>query len=119
MSFPDLPLVWLSHFGASCGPSPLNITPGKEYWADYAKTRKAYSWPNFSQYHEIARARVPGPNRWFLDMGALATRVDWRVAMAPGTEFPRDCLHFCAFGPLEDLIPRLLQQALHDLPDNS
>ena len=68
-----------------------------------------------AEYDRLARARFPGRNRRFLDLGALALRPDWRAGSAPGSPFPSDCSHFCAAGPLEDLVPRLFLQLLRDL----
>ena len=117
--FPDLPLVWRSQLHAGCGPAPLLAMPDKQYWAKYAEEHEGYNYARFADLDRVARARLTGLNRWYLDFAAMALRPDWRVGSAPGSRFPRDCMHFCAAGPLEDLVPRLFLQLLRDMQANA
>ena len=115
--FPDLPLVWRSQLGSGCGSAPLRRARDAPAWKRYeAEGQSARRYPKLAGFDDIARARVKGPSLRFLDLGALALRPDWRVGSAPGSPYPVDCTHFCAAGPLEDLVPRLFLQLLRDLP---
>jgi hypothetical protein len=75
-----------------------------------------YNYDKFDTFDRIALERFPGPNRRFLDFGAVKLRPDWRVGSMAGSAYPGDCTHFCSNGPLEDLVPRLFLQLLRDLP---
>ena len=115
--FPNTSLVWRSQYGGGCSPTPLQPTADWEaFWANYSLTRPLYNYDKFDTFDRIAEERFPGPNRRFLDFGAVKLRPDWRVGSVPSSPYPRDCTHFCANGPLEDLVPRLFLQLLRDLP---
>ena len=112
--FPSMQLVWRSQVGAGCGPKPLDRPPTQKFWDSY--TGRLYNYRRLLSFDGIAKERFPGRNRYSMDLRPLAQRIDFRLGSEPGTLYPKDCLHFCPGGPLEDLVPRAFAQLLRNLP---
>ena len=88
-----------------------------DYWENYTDKKGRilqYNWPQFVEFDRIAQQKVPGPNRYFMDISPLFLRPDGHVGSQPGPYFHNDCLHFCQ--PVVDsLVPRVMLQTLLDI----
>ena len=119
-SFPNVPLIWKSQFPGGCDNSPHWTEMGQtalDYWENYTDKKGRilqYNWPQFVEFDRIAQQKVPGPNRYFMDISPLFLRPDGHVGSQPGPYFHNDCLHFCQ--PVVDsLVPRVMLQTLLDI----
>jgi len=91
---------------------PTNAT---KFWAEYGTPhRPLYNFHLFEEWDRIAAQEVTGKNRAFMDLSPLRVRMDWHSGS--GKQEGGECLHYCAFGPLDNFLPRMFLQLLSTFP---
>ena len=118
---PQISLVWRSQFPGGCEREPLAAPRSEDeeaaHWAAYLQSgREVFTYNEHRAWDALARPHFSNASagRFFLDLAPLYLRPDAHVGSAPGSPFPKDCLHLCLPGPLYPLIGQLMAAVLEE-----